>query len=52
MRAEVASDAPIRAMLAHPPTSADDQRVFGDSPDGRVRGEAFTGPEGPLPAPR
>jgi small-conductance mechanosensitive channel len=51
VRAEMTSDAPLRATLAHPYTSTDDQRVFSDSPDGRARGEAFVGPEAPHPLP-
>jgi small-conductance mechanosensitive channel len=52
VRAEMTSDAPIRATLAQPSVrSADDQRVFGESPDGRARREAFVGPEGPHPWP-
>jgi small-conductance mechanosensitive channel len=43
VRAEMTSEAPIRATLTAPPTSTD-QRVFGDSLDGRARGEAFIGP--------
>jgi len=46
VRAEMTAEAPIRATLMTPPTSTDDQRVFGDSPDGRARGEAFIGPGG------
>jgi hypothetical protein len=50
MRAEMTAVVPIRATLGPNVPSTDDARVFGESPDGRARGEAFVGPEPAEPA--